>query len=502
MVSRSCGAHPPRPLPRTPPGAGWELRVPAPRRPPPPPPTHLPGVGVRWRCRGGFWGVSCCSSPFPPHFFYPSFPRINCKAPGCRVFSPEATSSPPRTPPCLCRTFFRPADCPVCWEAAVILPEGGPLFSGGAHADLKEWWSKALKVPQAATSVCLGGPVSGFSAGPPKVVISSRLDPPDPLPLFHDSASTSEGFGARLAAPQPLTMPRDPQSGTCRLGRGLRLVGVSGPPHPHLLAPGVVGLDVFMNPFMERMGGPFNFWGRFRHRGRRSHACFPLTGCLLLSLCSRDDYRVCSEGEEDVPYPSPSDAVRGLPPWLPVPRPFLPLFLLRGPSGALPCPGGGSLWDPPSSSVLFPWDRCPVFACERVDGGFSHRSLGEGPGAHFPDLEVALPGDGGQESFLTAGFPSLALTLPQSSLGFLGGRFGCSGPLLLSLVWWEGVSPSWGEAGDARGLSWGAKTGPRDEGRLDPPKWGERETTMCPGSFCPGPRPGFPRPLVAFHVDG
>ncbi|KAG0717357.1 hypothetical protein GWK47_054646 [Chionoecetes opilio] len=135
------------------------------------------------------------------------------ECPGCSVpfLGPEATSSAPRTPRAFCGPFFAPGRLPgMLWGwLRLILPEGGvPCFTGEAYADLKEWWSKALKSRQRSHfRPVLGGPVLGSRLGLPKSSISSssRTSRP-PAFCFHELGVDRADGGARsggLLSPSP-----------------------------------------------------------------------------------------------------------------------------------------------------------------------------------------------------------------------------------------------------------------------------------------------------------
>ncbi|KAG0710075.1 hypothetical protein GWK47_023550 [Chionoecetes opilio] len=138
----------------------------------------------------------------------------NCEAQGCSVSlgpRPKLCSS---HAPCLLSDLFVP---PIARYAVdgfrLILPEGGvPCFSGEAYADLKEWWSKALKSRQRSPFRLSGRTGLGFSAGPRQVVhLPSSSPPPDPCLGFHESASIVRRWSKIWRSPQSLTMTATPQ---------------------------------------------------------------------------------------------------------------------------------------------------------------------------------------------------------------------------------------------------------------------------------------------------
>ncbi|KAG0699482.1 hypothetical protein GWK47_025793 [Chionoecetes opilio] len=332
-----CPTFPaPSPGPSHGPGRGVERSLAATSTPPLPRPSTYLGVGaVRVAMQVGVLGAfRVASSPFPPHCFTLLFQRINCEAQGCSVsFRSRGHQFCSSHAPCLLSDLFRPADCPVCcgW-LRLILPEGGvPCFTGEAYADLKECVVEGFEVsPTQPLPSVLGGPVSGFSAGPRQVVhllLVSHL--PTPCLCFHELGVDRTDGGARSGGPpQSLTMTATPRSRTCRLGLWLlRLVRrLLGLPHPHLLCPrGFVGLDVFSELLHGKNGGPLNFWVPFpTQRRRRSPSPASLSPVPPSeSVVVEDDYLVCSDGEEDAALPVPKrTTVRGLPP---------PGFLSAGP---------------------------------------------------------------------------------------------------------------------------------------------------------------------------
>ncbi|KAG0701134.1 hypothetical protein GWK47_025383 [Chionoecetes opilio] len=101
----------------------------------------------------GFGGLFVCSSPFPSLLYHFFFQRINCEAQGCSVFL-----GLPRTQICLLARpvfggllsdLFVPPDA-VCVDGCGSSSRRGvvPAFWRRPYADIKEWWSKALKSRQ------------------------------------------------------------------------------------------------------------------------------------------------------------------------------------------------------------------------------------------------------------------------------------------------------------------------------------------------------------------
>ncbi|KAG0697151.1 hypothetical protein GWK47_026390 [Chionoecetes opilio] len=227
------------------PGRGVERSLAAMSTPSPPPTIHLPGGrGSACGNAGGDLGAfRVASSPFPSHCFTLLFQLINCEAQGCSVsFRSRGHKLYSSHAPCLLSDLFRPADCPVCcgW-LRLILPEGGvPCFTGEAYADLKEWWSKALKSRQRSHFRLSWADRSlGSRRGPRQVVLSSssRTSRP-PASASMSWASIVLTVEQIWRSPQFLTMTATPRSRTCRVGLLAPTAGQAsllGLPHPHLL---------------------------------------------------------------------------------------------------------------------------------------------------------------------------------------------------------------------------------------------------------------------------
>ncbi|KAG0729008.1 hypothetical protein GWK47_031271 [Chionoecetes opilio] len=262
-----AGAQPsllPRPTPH---GPGRELSGPwLPRRPPPLPDHPLTwGSGqCVWRCRWGFWGRFVLRLvPFPLTVlpFFSSGSIVRPRAARC-LLGPEATSFCSSHAPCLLSDLFRPADCPVCcgW-LRLILPEWGvPCFTGEAYADLKEWWSKALKSRQRShfrlswADRSLG---SRLGLAKSSISSSSRTSRP-PASASMSSASIVLTVEQDLAVSSVPHHDRDSQvedlpAGSVAPTAGQASPGPSPPSPP--VPPGLSAWMSSVNSFMARMEG-------------------------------------------------------------------------------------------------------------------------------------------------------------------------------------------------------------------------------------------------------
>ncbi|KAG0712604.1 hypothetical protein GWK47_018127 [Chionoecetes opilio] len=445
-LRRSCWCptfSAPSPGPSHGPGRELSGSLAATSTPPLPRPSTYLGVGaVRVAMQVGVLGVfRVASSPFPPHCFTLLFQRINCEAQGRSVsFRSRGHQFCSSHAPCLLSDLFRPADCPVCcgW-LRLILPEGGvPCFTGEAYADLKEWWSKALKSRQRShfrlswADRSLG---SRLGLAKSSISSSSRTSRP-PASASMSSASIVLTVEQDLAVSSVPHHDRDSQvedlpAGSVAPTAGQASPGPSPPSPP--VPPGLSAWMSSVNSFMARMEGHLTSGSQRRRRSPSPASLSPLSPSE--SVVVEDDYLVCSDGEEDAALPVPKRRRFGTSaPWLPVRRALPPPFLLRCLLGALPLvPLRRMPWD----SLLLPPSCLPGHRCHRRL--LVRRLTGVLlPSVVWRTLLGPVSGLGGAS--LPGGRGTGVLPLPPDSFlspersleaacGFFGGRFGCSGLL-------------------------------------------------------------------------
>ncbi|KAG0720286.1 hypothetical protein GWK47_048832 [Chionoecetes opilio] len=209
---------------------------------------------------------------------------------------------------------------------AGLIPGGGCPLYGEAYADLKGGGQRALSLANAPFR-CPGADRFWFSRASPIVHLpSSRTS--RPLPLFPMTRRDRADGGARSgvsSAPHHTALPVEDFPAGSVAPTVVRLFPWAFPTPPLCLR--VVGLDVFINPFMARMGALTS--GSFPPTpGRRSPHPFPLSPVPPSESLVAGILPGCPDGEGVLPSRAQATRFGDSPPCFLSAGPFPPAFLL------------------------------------------------------------------------------------------------------------------------------------------------------------------------------